>query len=90
MHDEMLGRAIIKYVDVDENPDIAANFPVSVIPTQVFISPDGTPYKPGESIDVKFSSYSDKESGEPAFTVHEGGLTEEQLRTILTDMGGTK
>ena len=87
MHEEMLGKAIIKYVDTDEYSDITAKFPVSVIPTQVFINADGTPYQPSADIGIEFISYANKESGELEFTVHQGGLTEEELRTILTDMG---
>ena len=87
MHDEMLGKAIIKYVDTEDNADIAADFPVSVIPTQVFINPDGTPYAATEDLGVEFKVYTFKDSGEPAFTVHEGALTEEKLRAILIDMG---
>lgn len=34
-----------------------------------------------------FKLYSDQESGEHIFTVHEGGLTEEQMRLILAEMG---
>lgn len=87
MHEEMLGKAIIKYVDTDEHGEIASEFPIQVIPTQVFINSDGTPYQPSESIDVEFSTYTYKDSGEIAFTVHQGGLTEDELRAILVDMG---
>jgi thioredoxin 1 len=31
--------------------------------------------------------YSYKDTGEHAFTVHQGGLTEQQMRAILDDMG---
>ena len=87
MHEEMLGKAIIKYVDTDEHSEIASDFPVQVIPTQVFINSDGTPYQPSDSVDVEFSTYTYKDSGKIAFTVHQGGLTEDELRAILTDMG---
>ncbi|MEA4895197.1 MAG: thioredoxin domain-containing protein [Oscillospiraceae bacterium] len=87
MHDEMLGKAIIKYVDFDKYSDIAGAYPVSVIPTQVFINPDGTPYEPSEGLGMDFKTYADKESGKVMFTTHEGSMTEEQLRTVLEDMG---
>ena len=87
MHDEMLGKAIIKYVDTEDNADIAADFPISVIPTQVFINPDGTPYAASAELGVEFKTYTYKDSGEAAFTVHEGALTAEKLRAILIDMG---
>lgn len=87
IHTEMLGKAIIKYVDTDTYAELAREFPVTVIPTQVFISADGTPYMPSGDLGIDFLNYTDKDSGETVFTVHEGGLTTEQLRAILTDMG---
>ena len=90
MHEELLGKAIIKYVDTDEYAEIASKFPVSVIPTQVFINSDGTPYVPSKDFGVEFKTYSDKETGKTAFTVHEGGLTETQLRDIMADMGAAE
>jgi thioredoxin 1 len=87
MNAEMLGRAIIKFVDVWKYASAAESFPIQVIPTQVFINADGTPYTPGEDVDVEFTLYNYKDTGEHAFTVHQGGLTELQMRAILADMG---
>lgn len=90
MNAEMQGLAIIKFVDVWANPDAANDFPVQVIPTQVIINTDGTPYVPSDSMEessIEFSMYSYKDTGEHAFTTHQGGMTEEQMRAILADMG---
>lgn len=84
---EMQGKAIIKFVDVWKNGDAANDFPIQVIPTQVLINADGTPYVPSDDIKVKFDMYSSKNTGEHVFTVHQGGLTEAQMRAILADMG---
>lgn len=90
MNAEMQGKAIIKFVDVWKHAEAADGFPIQVIPTQIFIKADGTPYVPSDDIDVEFTMYNDKETGEHAFTVHQGGLTEDQMRAILTDMGVTE
>ena len=93
LNTEMQGAAIIKFVDVWKNSEAAKDFPIQVIPTQVFINADGTPYVPSDSMadsGIKFNMYSYKETGEHAFTVHQGGLTEEQMRHILADMGVDK
>lgn len=37
---EMQGAAIIKFVDVWKNEDVANDFPIQVIPTQIFINAD--------------------------------------------------
>lgn len=87
---EMQGKAIIKFVDVWKHAEAADGFPIQVIPTQIFIKADGTPYVPSDDIEVEFTMYSYKETGEHAFTVHQGGLTEDQMRTILADMGVTE
>jgi thioredoxin 1 len=90
MNAEMQGKAIIKFVDVWKHADAADGFPIQVIPTQVFINPDGTPYVPGDDMEVEFTMYSYKDSGKHAFTVHQGSLTVEQMREILADMGVTE
>ena len=90
LNTEMQGAAIIKFVDVWKNGEAANDFPIQVIPTQVFINADGTPYVPSDSMadsNIEFTMYSYRETNEHAFTVHQGGLTEEQMRRILTDMG---
>lgn len=87
---EMQGKAFIKFVDVWQYYEAAANVPIQLIPSQVIFNPDGTPYEPsGDAVDQigGFKLYSDQESGEHIFTVHEGGLTEEQMRLILAEMG---
>jgi thioredoxin 1 len=87
LNTEMQGKAIIKFVDVWKNGNAAKDFPIQVIPTQVLINADGTPYAPNDNVKIKFDIYSYKDTGEHAFTVHQGGLTEEQMRIILADMG---
>lgn len=84
------GKAIVKFVDVWQNPGAASGFPVQVIPTQVFINADGTPYVPSKDLGVEFGFYSTRDTLEHVFTVHQGGLTKEQMEAILADMGASK
>ncbi|MEA5040886.1 MAG: thioredoxin family protein [Clostridiaceae bacterium] len=90
MNEEMQGKAIIKFVDVWKNTVAANGFPIQVIPTQVLVNADGTPYVPSDEIEIEFTMYSTKDTNEHVFTVHEGGLTEDQMRAILADMGVTE
>ena len=87
---ETQGKAFIKFVDVWQYNAAAANVPIQLIPSQVIFNPDGTPFKPSGDVVTQiggFKLYSDKTTGEHVFTVHEGGLTEEQMRLILAAMG---
>lgn len=89
LNEEMSGKAFIKFVDVWKYTDAANNVPIQVIPTQVLFNGDGTPFVPSDALaaQIPFTMYSHKETGEHVFTVHQGGLTEEQLRAILKEMG---
>ncbi len=89
MNEEMAGKAFIKFVDVWQYGDAAANVPVQTIPTQIIFNADGSPYVPSDELatEIKFIMYSDRETNEHIFTVHQGGLTEEQVREILNEMG---
>lgn len=89
MNEEMYGKAFVKFADVWKYTDAASNVPVQVIPTQVLFNADGTPFVPSEELagQIEFLMYSHRETEEHLFTVHQGGLTEEQMRMILTEMG---
>ncbi len=86
---EMQGKAIVQFVDVWKEPEAARGFPVSIIPTQIFINADGTPYIPSEEVAnaITFSVSTHNETEQHMFTYHQGGLSEEQMRLILADMG---
>ncbi len=84
---DYMDKAIIKFVDVWKTPQAASGFPVQVIPTQIFVNADGTPYVPSEDLGIQFIMYSDDTTNEHIFTAHQGGLTEDQLELVLKDMG---
>ncbi len=91
VNEDMQGKAVVQFVDVWENPAASTGYPIQVIPTQVFINSDGTPYMPSEeiynAIPGGFLMYADSDTEEHIFTVHEGGLTEAEMLLILEDMG---
>jgi thioredoxin 1 len=89
LNSEFQGKAIIKFVDVWKYSEAAKDFPIQVIPTQVFLTSDGKPYVPSDDIGISFDMYSYKDTGKHAFTVHQGRLTEKEFRAILADMGVT-
>ena len=89
IHKDFQGKAIVHFVDVWKNTTAANNFPVSVIPTQVFFNTDGTPFVPSDELaqEIEFTMYRSKDTSEHVFTVHQGGVTEEQMRKIFAEMG---
>lgn len=86
LNKELQGKAIVRFVDVWRYGKLAKGFPVRLIPTQIFIDADGNSYKPSQSFISKISFQSSVING-VRFTSHEGGLEEEDIKTILNDMG---
>lgn len=83
---ELQGKAIIRFVDVWKNKSFADGYPVSIIPTQVFIDTEGNPYKPKDSNSMNLKLHK-SDAGEHIFTTHEGGITKDELLAILKEMG---
>jgi thioredoxin 1 len=86
LNKELQGKAIVRFVDVWKHGKLANGFPVRLIPTQIFIDSDGNSYKPSQSVLSKISFQSSVING-VRFTFHEGGLEEDDIITILNDMG---
>lgn len=87
LNQQLMGKALIKYVDVNENKKVAEDFPIVVIPTQFFINADGTPYKPENIKDSNLIVYGDENTGEHFLTAHEGVMPKEKILEILAGMG---
>jgi len=83
---ELLGKVIIRFVDVWKYQGFADGYPISVIPTQIFFDAKGEPYKPKDPQAMQVKQYS-SDTGEHTFTAHEGGATKEQLLSMLKKMG---
>ena len=87
LNEELAGEVIVLFVDVWKYNSLAQGFPVEVIPTQILIDAEGNPYMPSEDNSVQYLQYTYRDTGELAFTAHQGGITEEQLREALEEMG---
>ncbi len=83
MNAEMKDKAFIKFVDVWKYGSAANNVPIQIIPSQVFFNADGTPYVPSDSLKKQIGGFKLYNG----FTVHEGGLAEDEMRAILEEMG---
>lgn len=89
-HEDTLGRAVIKFFDVWKHPELAAGYPIQVIPTQVLYKADGSPYTPSDKVldaGLQFDFYHLRDTEEHALTVHVGILSEDDFKLILEDMG---
>ncbi len=84
---DLQGKAIIKYMDVWESPELAEGYPISVIPTLLFFDKDGNPYSPPDPQKTRMIMYSTKDTGQHVFTAWEGVMAENQILAVLVEMG---
>ena len=89
LNSEWQGKAAVQFMDVWKYQDGVKDFPVQDIPTQVFFNADGTPFAPSEELrkQINLTLYYLNETNEHVFTVHQGGITEAQMRQIFAEMG---
>lgn len=85
LNKELQGEAIIRIVDVDENIDATDGYKINLLPTQIFINSDGTPYIPQDNSIDGFKVVKDDE-GNPLYTMHVGILTRFQIINIIEQM----
>lgn len=85
---EFHGKAFVKFINVWDFPDAAKNVPIRVIPAQVLFNAYGKPFVPSGELanKMRFDNHFDRDTGEHIFTVHQGGLTEDQMWEILKEM----
>jgi thioredoxin 1 len=79
-------KAIIKYVDTDNAPQVAMQYPTQYIPTQVFFNSDGTPYAP-QNAKERGLEFHYNSNNEHVLTTHVGALSFEQMEQMLKEMG---
>ena len=74
-----------------EYPEAAMSYPVSVVPTQLFLTASGENYIPSQRIIGSvgnFARYTYTATGELAYVVHQGVLTKSQMERITAEAGG--
>lgn len=87
LNTELQGRAIIKFVDVWKFRTVADGYPITMIPTQIFIDSSGKPYIPDGTEKIPLTVHKSENTGEHTFTYHIGQVTEEELLDVLRKMG---
>lgn len=88
IYSEYKDKAFLRDLDVWKYQGAQGDVPVNVVPSQSFWNKDGTPYQPTDEEINQFGLEPIKDdSGNLKFTIHQGGMTYDQLKEILTNMG---
>ena len=78
----------VRYLDLGENRDAAAYFPLRVTPTIAIYEAGGEPFSPGDDSELSYILYSDKNTGEHVMTIHEGYLSLSELEALIGELTG--
>lgn len=87
LNKDLLGKAIIRYVDTDKYGSLLSDYSFQYIPTQLFINADGTAYNPKNAGKMQMDLHYDSDTNELSYTTHTGTLTKQELLSILDEMG---
>jgi thioredoxin 1 len=87
LNQELQGRAIIKYIDVWKYEELGREYPVALLPTQVFYDAEGNPFRPSDPQAMKMTLLVHRETKEHLFTTHVGPMTKEEMLAALQEMG---
>lgn len=82
-------KAIIQFIDVWKN-EIPSDLPITLIPSQILINSDGTPFDISDDLINSigsFKKYYRSDNSQLEYTIHEGALTTEEMTLILNEMG---
>lgn len=87
LNEEMKGKAIVKFVDTKKYSNLIKDerLKINSVPMQLLINSDGTPYNGGESEIFGYKRIK-SEDDTHIYTIHEGDLTLEEMKTLLTKM----
>ena len=90
-YSENYGKVKVVALNIEEYPEEAMSYPVSVVPTQLFLTASGENYIPSQRIIGSvgnFARYTYTATGELAYVVHQGVLTKSQMERITAEAGG--
>ncbi|MCI8397620.1 MAG: hypothetical protein HFJ52_08515 [Clostridia bacterium] len=87
LNEKMKGKAIVKFLDIKKYSDLIKDERLNInsVPVQLLINSDGTPYK-GEESEIFGYKKIKSEDGTHIYTIHEGDLTLEEMKAIITKM----
>jgi thioredoxin 1 len=87
LNEEWQGKIIVKFVDVWKYPEAVGDFPIQLIPTQFFFDAEGRPFVPDDPEGMGMQMFLLRETNEHVYTAHQGGMTEDQIRSVFEEMG---
>ena len=82
-------KAVLKYVNLTRQPEADNGFRVVVVPTLFFYDQHGNPYAPQDPDAMDMIVYRDAKTNAITATAHEGYLEQEELLSLLKELGMT-
>ena len=86
LNEELQKKAIVKFINTKQYRELLDTYQIKLVPTQILINSDGTPYAPENAEDLGFNFIKD-ENENHIFTTHVGPLTLEEMKAMLKEMG---
>ncbi len=86
LNEELNGKAIVKYIDMDKYPEFPMQWPIQATPAIILVDSDGQPYDPSEKYINHIYKFTPRGSDEIALSMAYGKLDKEILEDMLGEM----
>lgn len=78
---------IIKLIDIEEYPEIADEYGIMTVPTQLFYNSNGTPYIPLSNMTNTNIEFEKNENSDVLYTKHKSVSSLNKMKVFLNEMG---
>lgn len=86
LNDKYQGQLIIKYISLDDYPEVGGRYPIQGVPATIVVDGEGRPYEPSEAFMAYVSQYTTRDSDVPALSIIFGMVEEAKLEELIGEL----
>lgn len=86
LNEEVNGKALVKYIDINKYPEFSAKWPIQATPAIILVDSEGKPYEPSEKYAKNVYKFKAQGSDDHALSMAFGKLDKSMMEEILGEM----
>ena len=86
LNEELNGKALVKYIDINKYPEFSAKWPIQATPAIILVDSEGKPYEPSEKYVNNVYKFKAQGSEDHALSMAYGKLEKQMMEEILGEM----
>lgn len=86
LNEEINGKALVKYIDINKYPEFSAKWPIQATPAIILVDSEGKPYEPSEKYAKNVYKFKAQGSEDHSLSMAFGKLDKSMMEEILGEM----